>query len=108
MFYKLKAWFGRAAMFALISIPQMILAGTLFVPLAYIGFPWWANALIFLFTLIFDKLGAVVYIVVWVWSFVIFLRSPLFPQHFDLTLQRLQRLHAELLVHLLDGLVFQR
>ena len=77
MFYKLKAWFGRAAMFALISIPQLILAGTLFVPLAYIGFPWWANALIFLFTLIFDKLGAVVYIVVWVWSFVIFLRSPL-------------------------------
>ena len=77
MFKRIMSFLSRAGMFVLLSIPQLILAGFIFVPLGYIGFPWWVDSLIFLFTLVFEKTGGLVYIVVWIWSFTIFWRSPL-------------------------------
>ncbi len=77
MFKRIMSFLSRAGMFVLLSIPQLILAGFIFVPLNYLGFPWWVDALIFLFTLVFEKIGSLVYIVVWIWSFTIFWRSPL-------------------------------
>lgn len=76
MFKRIMSFLSRAGMFVLLSIPQLIFAGFIFVPLNYLGFPWWVDALIAIFAAVFDKLGSLVYIIVWVWSFVIFVQSP--------------------------------
>ena len=76
MFSQIKSFLGRAATLLLLFLPQLILFGMIFVPLSYLGFPWWVDALIAIFTVVFEKLGGLVYIVVWIWSFVIFVRTP--------------------------------
>ena len=55
---------------------QLVLLGMIYVPLQYIGLPWWADVLIALSTFIFQVLGGIVYIVVWIWSFIIMVQSP--------------------------------
>lgn len=76
MFKRIISFLSRAGTCALLFIPQLILVGFIFVPLNYLGFPWWVDALIAIFTAVFDKLGSLVYIIVWVWSFIIFVKSP--------------------------------
>jgi hypothetical protein len=55
---------------------QLVLLGMIYVPLQYLGFPWWVDVLIALSTFIFQVLGGIVYIVVWIWSFIIMVQSP--------------------------------
>lgn len=76
MFSRIKSFLGRASIQLLLFLPQLILLGTIFVPLNYLGFPWWVDALIAIFTVVFEKLGGLVYYIVWIWSFIIFVRTP--------------------------------
>lgn len=55
---------------------QLLLLGFLFVPLQYLNFAWWIDALIGLVIILFKVLGGLVYVVVWIWSFIIFVQSP--------------------------------
>ena len=68
----MKSLFGATVL----SIPKLIQMGLIFVPLQYLGFPWWADAIIALSTLLFNLLGGLIYAVVWIWSFIIFVQSP--------------------------------
>ena len=55
---------------------ELVLLGIIFVPLQYLNLPWWADALIAAFIYFTQTLGGLVSAVVWVWSFIIFVRSP--------------------------------
>ena len=47
-----------------------------FIPILPLGFPWWADGLIILSTIIFPVLGGVITLVLWGWSFIVMIKSP--------------------------------
>ena len=50
-----------------------------FVPLFIIDVPWWIGAIIFLVCWHFDAIGSIIYIVMYIWSFIVALQSPITP-----------------------------
>jgi len=64
--------FPRIVLFVL----QLLLMGFLLVPLNVLPFPWWADALILLATLIFPVLGGFLFCAVWIWSFILIVQMP--------------------------------
>ena len=57
-------------------ILQLLIAGMIFVPLQFLGFPWWIDALIAVAIFSFRALGGLLCLVIWIWSFIIFVQQP--------------------------------
>lgn len=64
--------FGSLAIYFM----QLLLIGMILIPLNYLSFPWWVDAIICIFIFIFRVLGGFACIIIWIWSFVIFVQSP--------------------------------
>ena len=45
-------------------------------PMIALSFPWWALFLTVAFTMVFKKIGGLVYVVLYVWSFVVMVQTP--------------------------------
>ena len=73
---RLLYFFAQKLGYAILFIIQLLLLGLIFVPLQYLGFPWWADALIALGVSLLPMIGGLATIAIWIWSFVIFIQSP--------------------------------
>ena len=69
---KIISIFGSFSLFVL----QLLLVGLIFVPLNYLSLPWWVDTIIVLLIFLFRSLGGFICLVIWAWSFFIFVRSP--------------------------------
>ena len=49
----------------------------IFIPLVFLGLPWWVDALLALFVLFVPFLNTIAALAIWIWSFIIVISSPI-------------------------------